>query len=107
MKKIFTFLVFVLSVMSVAEGAANYPYSESSPCDIMSVSYPLRTIILYPATGENGAISADLIIEDGEYKLLYNGKSYTFRSISDSRYDSTVIIDGQEYFFRVKPRSYE
>ena len=107
MKKIITILVSVLNVMSVAEGATNYPYTESSPRDIMSVSYPLRTIILYPATGENGVISADLIIEEGEYKLSYNGKNYTFRSISDSRYVSTVTIDGQEYYFRVKPRSYE
>lgn len=106
MKKIVTIFVFVLSVMSLAKGATSYPYPDSDT-RIVSVAYPLRTIILHPATAGNEVISAELVIEDGEYKLSYNGKSYTFRRTWGTTYDSSVTIDGQEYFFRVKPRSYE
>ena len=106
MKKIVTIFVFVLSVMSLAKGATSYPYPDSDT-RIVSVAYPLRTIILHPATAGNEVISAELVIEDGEYKLSYKGMNYAFRSISGSTYDSAVTINGQDYYFRVKPRSYE
>lgn len=107
MKKIVIILAFVLPFVFTAEGSHRYLDIRT---DTISVSerYPLRTVLLYPANGDNkGIISADLIFEDNVYKLAYNGRKYTFSSIKGTAFDSSVKIDDQEYVFRVKPRSYE
>lgn len=107
MKKIVIILAFVLSFVFTAEGHQSFFDLKSDTISI-SECYPLRTVILYPSNGGNsGVISADLIIEDNVYKLAYNGRTYTFRSIEGTSFDSSVNIDGHEYVFRVKPRSYE
>lgn len=107
MKKIVIILAFILSFVFTAEGS-NMLSSIDSKSVYTIESYPLRTIILHPVnSGTQGNISAVLVFEDGNYKLNYNGRTYSFKSISGHSYDSSVNIDGQEYVFRVKPRSYE
>jgi len=107
MKKIVFILAFILSFVFTAEGRYNFLDLRTAPISV-SERYPLRTILLYPVDGDNkGVISADLIFEDNDYKVAYNGRTYTFRRIMGNGFDSSVNINGQEYVFRVKPRSYE
>lgn len=107
MKQIVIILSILLSFAFTAEGNQRILGHEADTISATK-TYPLHTVILYPANGGNGrVISARLVFEDNTYKLSYNGKIYAFRSIEDTSFDSSVNIDGQNYVFRLKPRPYE
>lgn len=107
MKKIAIIILVLLFAGFSDTGAVNVSYNSDSSA--ASLSYPLRTIVLYPAENSmQSIISADLILDAGVYKVSYRGQEYSITRVQKNlSYDSSVTIDGQVYFFRIKPRSYE
>lgn len=107
MKQIITILALV-AVFSFSENGNAINNVTTSESVIETYSYPLRKVVLHPVDSDgNNCISAELIIEDGRYLLLYKEERYSFGRISDGIYDSAVIINGQEYLFRIRLRPYE